>query len=73
MLTPLGACRARTQTSAVVKSGFLDKKSRRYRTYSRYWFVLRGDRLTYYYDAQVQPCLPGPLRADRWRLRASAS
>ena len=55
MLTPLGACRARTQTSAVVKSGFLDKKSRRYRTYSRYWFVLRGDRLTYYYDAQVQP------------------
>ena len=41
------------QAGAVIKSGFLDKKSRRYRTYSRYWFVLRDNRLTYFYDAQV--------------------
>jgi len=32
----------------------LDKKSRTSRTFSRYWFVLKADRLSYYEDSQVR-------------------
>lgn len=36
---------------AVVKSGYMAKQGKRDPRYSRYWFTLKGDVLTYYKDA----------------------
>lgn len=38
------------KSASVVKSGYLSKRGRQNRKYSRYWFTLKGDVLSYYSD-----------------------